>query len=153
MFDIRLALRVMRRQPGFTLVSVTLIALAIAATTSIFSVVNSVVLEPLPSVKMDGLVRVFEYDERRARTMPVLFNSTYYAWHDTPETIEGLAAWDDWPLSSEGPSGLELVRGARVTANLFPLIGVSPASGSLREPCGTWRSSCSAWHRSIPRRS
>jgi len=56
MFDIRLALRVMRRQPGFTLVSVTLIALAIAATTSIFSVVNSVVLEPLPSVKMDGLV-------------------------------------------------------------------------------------------------
>jgi len=114
MFDIRLALRVMRRQPGFTLVSVTLIALAIAATTSIFSVVNSVVLEPLPSVKMDGLVRVFEYDARRARTMPVLSNSTYYAWHDTPETIEGLAAWDDWPLSSEGPSGFELVRGADV---------------------------------------
>jgi hypothetical protein len=87
MFDIRLALRVMRRQPGFTLVSVTLIALAIAATTSIFSVVNSVVLEPLPSVKMDGLVRVFEYDARRARTMPVLSNSTYYAWHDTPEGV------------------------------------------------------------------
>ena len=79
MFDIRLALRVMRRQPGFTLVSVTLIALAIAATTSIYSVVNSVVLEPLPSVKMDGLVRVFEYDARRARTMPVLSKSTYYA--------------------------------------------------------------------------
>ena len=44
MFDIRLALRVMRRQPGFTLVSITLIALAIGATTSIFSVVSTVVL-------------------------------------------------------------------------------------------------------------
>jgi putative ABC transport system permease protein len=127
--DIRLALRLMRRQPGFALVSITLIALAIAATTSIFSVVNSVVLKPLPSVKVDGLVRVFEYDARRGRTMPVLSNSTYYAWHDTPETIEGLAAWDDWPLSYEGPSGLELVRGARITANLFPLVGVSPAFG------------------------
>ena len=54
MFDIRLALRVMRRQPGFTLVSITLIALAIGATTSIFSVVSTVVLEPLPSVKVPG---------------------------------------------------------------------------------------------------
>ena len=84
MFDIRLALRMMRRQPGFTLVSITLITLAIAATTSTFSVVNSVVLEPLPSVKMEGLVRVFEYDARRARTMPIVSNSTYYAWHDAP---------------------------------------------------------------------
>lgn len=126
--DIRLALRMMRRQPGFALVSMTLIALAIAAATSIFSVVNGVVLKPLPRVNMDGLVRVFDSGPGNEPTT-ALTNSTYHAWRDSPSTIEGLAAWNDWSLAFEGPSGLEVVRGARITASLFPLIGVAPALG------------------------
>jgi putative ABC transport system permease protein len=95
--DVRLALRMIRREPGFTVVSATLIALAIAATTSLFGVVNGVVLKPLPRVNTDGLVRVFESDaEGTLGRTPTLLNGTYYAWRDAPTTIEGLATWNDW---------------------------------------------------------
>ena len=60
--DLRLALRLMGRQPGFAVVSISLIALAITSATSMFSIVNGIALRPLPRVKMDGLVRVGEYD-------------------------------------------------------------------------------------------
>jgi putative ABC transport system permease protein len=126
--DIRLAFRMMRRQPAFALVSMTLIALAIAAATSIFSVVNGVVFKPLPRVKMDGLMRVFDSGPGN-EPVTALTNSTYHAWRDSPSTIEGLAAWNDWPVAFEGPSGLEVIRGASITASLFPLIGVAPAFG------------------------
>ena len=127
--DIRLAVRLMFRQPGFTLLSITLIALAIAATTSLFSVVNDVILRPLPRVKMEGLVRVIEVSSQTEGRSSSLTNAAYYAWRDNATTVEGLAVWNEWSLVYEGPSGFELIRGARITANLFPLIGVSPAIG------------------------
>jgi putative ABC transport system permease protein len=128
--DVRLALRLMRRQPGFALVSISLIALAIASATSMFSIVNGIVLRPLPRVKMDGLVRVGEYDRLAGDDGRLVSNETWYAWHDAPTTIEGLATWDDVSLSYGEASGLELVRGARTSASLFPLLGVPPAMGS-----------------------
>jgi putative ABC transport system permease protein len=127
--DVRLALRLLRRQPGFAILSITLIALAIASTTSLFSIVNGVVLRPLPRVNMDGLVRVFETSHIAPAGTSVT-NVTYYAWRDAPATIAGLAVWENEVLSHDGPSGLELVRAATITANLFPLIGVAPALGS-----------------------
>jgi hypothetical protein len=110
--DIRLALRMVRRQPGFAFVSIALIALAIAAATSIFSVVNGVIFKPLPRVKMDGLVRVFDSGPGN-EPVTALTNSTYFAWRDSPSTIEGLAAWDDWSVASEGASGLSWFVAAR----------------------------------------
>src|SRR5262245_7077166 len=128
--DVRLSLRLLRRQPGFAVLSITLIALAIASTTSLFSVVNGVVLKPLPRVNMEGLVRVFE-TSHIAPAGTRISNVTYYAWRDAPATIAGIGAWEDEILSHQGPAGLELVRAATITANLFPLIGVAPALGRL----------------------
>jgi putative ABC transport system permease protein len=126
--DFRLAARGIRHQPGFAIVSIALIALAIAAATSIFSVVNSVVLRPMPSVDMNGLVRVFDTGHG-GEPATALTNSLYHAWRESPTTIDGIAAWDHAALADESPSGLELVRGAKVTASLFPLIGVAPGIG------------------------
>ena len=126
--DCRLAFRMLWREPGFTGIAVAMIALGIAAATSIFSVVNGVVMKPLPRVNMDGLVRVFE-TSHIAPAGTRISNVTYFAWRDAPATIAGIGAWEDEILSHEGPSGLELVRAATITANLFPLIGVAPALG------------------------
>lgn len=128
--DIRQTLRLTRRQPGFAVVSISLIALAIVAATTMASVVNGIVLTPLPRVKMDGLVRVGEYDRLAGDDGRLVSNETYHEWRDAPMTIEGLATWDDVSLSLGEASGRELVRGARTTANLFPLLGVPPAMGS-----------------------
>jgi ABC-type antimicrobial peptide transport system permease subunit len=76
-------------------------------------VVNGAVLKPLMRVNMDGLMRVFDSgpgDE----PLTALTNSTYSAWREAPSTIEGLAAWDSWSQAFEGPSGLELIRGAGI---------------------------------------
>src|SRR5262245_22584275 len=128
--DLRLAFRLLRRQPGFAFVSIAMIALAIAATTSIFSVINSVLLKPLPGVKAGRLVRVFETGVERSFTSPLVTNLTYHAWaDDRPQTIDGLGGWSDVSMALDGPSGIELVRVARVTASLFPLLGVAPALG------------------------
>ncbi len=79
---------------------------------------------------MDRLVRVGEYDRLAGDNGRSVSNETWYAWNDAPTTLEGLATWDDVFLSYDGASGLELVRGARISASLFPLLGVAPAVGS-----------------------
>lgn len=125
--DIRLALRLLRQQPGFAFISITMIALGIAATTSLFSVVDGVLLKPLPKVNTDGLVRAFQHDaDFRGRAFS---NNGYYAWADQPQTISGIGAWNDVTVPIEGGDGLELVKAARVTASLFPVVGIAPALG------------------------
>src|SRR5262245_20143547 len=125
--DIRLALRLLYQKPGFAFISIAMIALAVAATTSLFSVVDGVLLKPLPKVNTDGLVRAFQHDaDFRGRAFS---NNGYYAWADQPQTISGIGAWNDMTVSIEGGDGLELVRAARVTATLFPVVGIAPALG------------------------
>ena len=112
-------------------------ALAIAATTSRVSVVNSVLRNPLPQVNTDGRVRVIEQSKITEGANAAFSNVTYHAWAPStssgqagqPATIAGLAAWDDFSLPLEGASGVELVYGARVTASLFPVLGIAPALG------------------------
>jgi putative ABC transport system permease protein len=127
--DMRLAFRLLYRHPGFASVSIAMIALAIAATTSIFSVVNGVLLTPLPCCKVDGLVRVFDNVGEWTGDTPLFTNLTYLAWADKPQTIDGIGAWSDVSLTLDTPAGVELVRAARVTASLFPLLGVVPVLG------------------------
>jgi hypothetical protein len=113
--DLRLALRTMCRRPGHAIFSIALIAFALASATAIFSIVNGIVLTPLPRVRMNGLVRVGEYGAVGGNTGRSLSNETWYAWRDAPTTIDGLP-WNDVELSYDGGSGVELVRGARVTS-------------------------------------
>jgi putative ABC transport system permease protein len=128
--DVRLALRLLWKEPGFALFSIVMIALAIASVTTLFTVIDGVLLKPPPRVNVDRLVRVFEQDWERLENMPAISNRTYHAWSNAPETIEGIGAWNEHSLSLGTPAGLELVGAAGVTASLFPLIGVSPVLGA-----------------------
>jgi putative ABC transport system permease protein len=129
--DIRQALRLARRQPGVTFMSVFMIGLGIGVTCTLFSLVNGVLLKPLPWKTADRLVRVYE---NRVEIAPdswthTLTNVTYNAWADRPQTIDGVAGWRDDELMLAGDSGVERISAAYVTATLFPLLGVAPLIG------------------------
>jgi putative ABC transport system permease protein len=127
--DVRQGARLLRRSPGFALVALLTLALGIGATTAIFSVVSAVLLRPLPYPQADRLVIVRSWQ----RSSGAVFNSAppdYRAWRDQTSAFAGLAAfhYQDQSLVSAGAPP-ERVEGARVTANLFAVLGVAPARG------------------------
>lgn len=128
--DIRHALRLFQRHRGFAVISIVMIALGIGATATIFSVVNGVLLKPLPWPNSPQLVRVHE--TRRGGTVslsPELTNATYLAWLEGAKTIDGIAGYREATTILDGPGGAERVPAANVTATMFPLLGVSPFLG------------------------
>jgi putative ABC transport system permease protein len=129
--DVRHALRLFQRQRGFALISILMIALGIGATATIFSVVNGVLLKPLPWPNAAQLVRVSE--TRRGGTVslvPELTNATYLAWIEHAQTIDGIAGYSDATAILSSDNGAERVPAANVTATLFPLLGVKPLLGA-----------------------
>jgi putative ABC transport system permease protein len=128
--DLRHALRLLARQWTFSVVAVLMIALGIGASTAIFSVVNGVLLTPLPWPGAPGLVRVNETREGGSVNLsPVFSNATYLAWQKSATTIDGLGGWSTSTMPLDNGDSVERVQGARVTPSLFPLLGVSPLIG------------------------
>jgi putative ABC transport system permease protein len=130
--DLRQAFRLLRRQPGVACLSALMIALGIGVTSTLFTVVNSVLLRPLPWKTADRLVRVWENRTgMSAETEEAngLTNVTYNAWGDAAQTIDGLAGWNEGVLSLAGNASVERIRTASVTTTLFPLLGESPLLG------------------------
>jgi FtsX-like permease family/MacB-like periplasmic core domain len=130
--DLRLAARLLRRQPGFAFASTLMIALGIGATTSLFSLVNGVLLKPLPWRTAGRLIRVYDTTDRLASNNDpgAMTNVAYQVWRDQPHSIDGVAAWSTVFFLVPGDSGIDRVPAAMVTASLFPLLGASPILGS-----------------------
>ncbi len=126
--DLRYSLRMLTNKPGFTVIAVLALALGIGANSAIFSVVNTVLLRPLPYANPDKLVLVWTYFG------PDLPQN----WVSGPELadmrerstmIEDFAALTYPSVSLTGIGEPEQVQGAAVTANFFPALGVQPAQG------------------------
>jgi putative ABC transport system permease protein len=131
--DLRVALRMFARRPGFTCAAILTLALGIGATVTLFSVVHGVLLEPLPWPDADRLVRLEETREGATRSWPWrVTNLVYQAWAEEPTTVEGLAAWrgSDTGTLTEVGEPMRL-RYADVTASLFPLLGARALVGDL----------------------
>jgi predicted permease len=125
--DIRYAARKLRRTPGFTVVAVTTLALAIGATTAVFSIVNTVLLKPLPFRDPEQLVQVASLRKGRPSAMSYL---DYVDYRAQSKLVPAMAAFDvrtqNLTLSNTSPR--RLVAG-RVNANFFDLVGVRPILG------------------------
>jgi predicted permease len=125
--DVRFALRGFRRNPGFTATTVLVLALGIGATTAVFSVVDAVVLRPLPFGAPGELVVVGEGTPGR----PGRGTASWPGFRDWSgaRSFRGLAAYhsDSYVLTAEGEP--ELVQSTTATANLFDVLGASPALG------------------------
>ena len=126
--DFRYALRQLRKSPGFTMVAVLAIALGIGANTAIFSVVNTVLLRPLPYQDEDRLVTVLHDGDH-----PVA-PANYLDWRDQNHVFEAMGAAESWTVNLSGTERAESVIGIRVTQNLFPLLGVQPLLGRFFLP-------------------
>jgi putative ABC transport system permease protein len=133
--DLRFGLRMLAKNPGFTAVAVLTLALGIGANTAIFSVVNAVLIRPLPYRDPGRLVYISEFWPRETpfRTVP---NPDFANWSDHDRLFDGLAAYGgaaEVNLTSLGAP--ERILGAKVTWDFFPLLGVQPSLGRsfLRE--------------------
>jgi putative ABC transport system permease protein len=127
--DLRYAARMLVKNPGFTAVAIIALALGIGANTAIFSVVNTVLLRPLPYKDPERLVMVFEDSSKHGypRDTPAVAN--YIDWRDQNQVFESIAAIGDASFNLTGAGDPERIDGSRVSAALFPLLGVSPELG------------------------
>jgi putative ABC transport system permease protein len=126
--DLRFGARMLLKRPGFTLIAVITLALGIGANTAIFSVVNAVLLRPLPYKKPDRLAMLWTDDAKRDLHEELTSDRTFQNWRSQSETFADLAIFGERAkvLTDESP---ERVKMAYVSANLFPTLGVTPAIG------------------------
>src|SRR5215475_8959166 len=133
--DLRYGMRTLLKNPGFTLIAVITLALGIGANTAIFSVVDPVLLRPMPYTEADRLV--FLWSTMKSQGVPTSGTSMpdYREMRDQNRTLEGLAGfyYGDFNLSPAGGEP-ERVQGAYVTSNFFNALKVSPALGRLFTP-------------------
>jgi putative ABC transport system permease protein len=126
--DVRFGLRVLLRQPLFTLAAVLTLALGIGANTAIFSVVNGVLLRPPPYTDPGRLVAVwFTGEGERQEGDSSYLNFT--DWREQTRSFEEMAAYRNMYYTLTGMGDPRRVVVARVTAGFFPLLGVSPVAG------------------------
>ena len=125
--DIRYALRMLRKNPGFTLVALVTLALGIGANTAIFSVVNGVVLQPLDYAEPERIVRVQTSwaGEPDAGISP----AEYYDYRDRVEVFSSLGVYAFSFPSITGGDRPERLRGAFVSSGLLPALGAQPLLG------------------------
>ena len=128
--DLRFSIRALQRNPGFSFVAILTIALGIGLNTAIFSVVNAVVLQPLPFPEPDHLVTVWENLEKRGGpTQEWTGRSTFADWRENNKTFSGMAAVGGWAPNLTGVDRPERLSGAVVSPGYFSVLGVQPAQG------------------------
>jgi putative ABC transport system permease protein len=137
--DFRFALRLLKKDPGFTAIAILTLALGMGATTTIFSVVNSVLLRPLPYQNHDRLLRVQE-THSGAPASGVTFSTfglTYATFLDLEreaKTIENASAHRAWAFNVTGGSEPQQVPGALVSGNFFNVLGSNALLGRTIQP-------------------
>ena len=120
--------RSLRRTPGFTVLAVITLALGIGANTAIFSVVNAVLLRPLPYKDPGRLVTLLH-----GGADPVSV-ANYIDWRDQSRSFEAMGAADYWTPNLTGSDPPEHLRGLKITQSLMPALGVPPMLGRLFRP-------------------
>ena len=124
--DLRFALRMLLKKPVFTLIAVFTLALGIGANTAIFSVVNAVLLNAVPYYEPQRLVWVTEAQEGRASSAHA---NSYLIWQAQSQAFQHLVAYNRGRRDLKGRGEPERLESLKVTANVFPALGLSPQLG------------------------
>jgi putative ABC transport system permease protein len=127
--DVRYAVRMLRRSPGFTAVAVLTLALGIGANTAIFTVAYNVLLRPLPYRDAKRLVIVWEDASAYGFPRDTPAPGNYASWRSENNVFADMAAVDVQRFDLGRRGAPEQFLGEQITANIFPLLGVKPALG------------------------
>src|SRR5262245_39881120 len=129
--DLRYAVRTLIRSPGFTAAAILTLALGIGANTTMFSVVNATLLQPLPFPDADRLATIWRGRVNDADSLSIVSYPNFKDWRERSRTFESMAIFDSagrgYNLTDYGEA--EQVPGVRVTASFFTTLGVPPLVG------------------------
>src|SRR5215217_5062173 len=124
--DLRIGVRMLRKNPGFTLVVAATLALGIGANTAIFGLVNALLLRPLPIVKAPGQLVLLVRGDGRG---PTLSYPDFRVLRERNEVLSDLALYTQAPISFGNNVRSEVVLGAMVSGNYFDVLGIKPSFG------------------------
>ena len=143
--DLRFALRMMRKNPAFTLVAVLTLGLGIGANTAIFSLLEVVLLRPLPYPEPERLFMLWTVEAKSQSGMNSSYPD-YRDWREQNHVFERLAAFHGTHYNLTGPPEPERVDALRVAPGLFELLRVQPVLGRTLSPEDDRRVVCSVTH-------
>ena len=132
--DIRYGVRMLLKRPSFTLIAVVALALGIGANTAIFSVVNAVLLRPLPFAEAGRLMNVWETNPQRGQTRAAVSYPDFADWREQNHSFDYMSTYHDSDFILTGGGEPLRLLGAVVNADLFPLLGAQPAIGRTFRP-------------------
>src|SRR6202049_1584692 len=129
--DLRYALRMLVKTPGFTAIAILTLTLGIGANSAIFSVIDAVLLRPLPFSKPNELVAIWsqmarENSEKETESIP-----DYVDLRDQSQTLSALAAYTRAGAVLNGTEESRQLYGVAITSDIFSVLGVSPARGRV----------------------
>ena len=127
--DIRYAFRMLRRKPAFAAAIIATVALAIGANTAIFSVVNAVLLRPLPFAEPGRLIQVAEKNDRLHLPAFAASLLNFLSWREQTRTFDQLGAVGFATYTLTGSGEPEQLTGNRLTVNLMRVLGLKPIAG------------------------
>ncbi len=136
--DLRFAVRLLWKSPGFTSVAIIALALGIGANTAIFSVVNSVLLRPLPYRNADRMAIVWETNKAQGWNRMGASGPNYLDFRDQSKSFEDLALLEQGTGTITGFGEPRQVPALRVTTNFLPVLGVKPTLGRNFAPAEGW---------------
>jgi predicted permease len=126
-YDIRYALRVLLKSPGFTFIIIATLALGIGANTALFSVVNGVLLNPLPYPRSSQLIAIYQKDPGMDQA-PVSYLN-FLDWQRASQSFSSLAIYRHEDYNLTGSAHAERVNGLMVSAGFFGTLGIHPSLG------------------------
>jgi predicted permease len=126
--DLRYGARVLRRAPGFAVVSILTLGLGIGAATAVFSVVDGVLLQPLPYPDADRIVRLFQIDGNGRRTTTVS-EPNFEDWKNGTRSFRAMAEMSPGPMPAVVNGQSAMISGAGVSREFFDVMGVRPMMG------------------------
>ena len=127
--DLRFGIRSLLKRRGFTMVAVTTLALGIGATTAIFSVVNGLLLRPLPYRDDQRLVMLGQSNRKTGVTREGVSPANFLDWHEQARSFKGVAAAEQWGFTLTDYGEPEAMRGWVVTKGFFEILGTNALIG------------------------
>jgi len=132
--DLRYGARMLWKSPGFTLIAVITLALGIGANTAIFSVIDALMLRPLPFREPDNLFQVWESNVKLGYNEMDASYPNFADWRDQNQVFEQIAIFSGRTYNLAGAAEPERIQGAIVAPAFFPLLGVKPMLGRVLAP-------------------